>query len=99
MTDSAALIFYHYELPRALLALVCGAAMGLAGLLIQLVIRNPFASPSTLGINAGAMLGVTIAATTTTHMGISSLGGLIGGLLAGAPTFAFFKNLGGRSGH
>ena len=99
MTDSAALIFYHYELPRALLALVCGAAMGLAGLLIQLVIRNPFASPSTLGINAGAMLGVTIAATTTTHMGISSLGGLIGGLLAGALTLALSKRLGGSSIH
>ncbi len=94
MLDSSNILFYHYELPRTLLALVCGASMGLAGVLIQLVIRNPFASPATLGINAGAMLGVTIAAVGGTQVGISPIGGLLGGLCAGILTLTLSKRLG-----
>lgn len=88
-----------YELPRASLALLCGAAMGMAGLLIQQVIRNPFASPSTLGINAGAMLGVTLAASVGSHPGFSPLGGLLGGLLAGGLTLLLSNRLGGGPIH
>lgn len=88
-----------YELPRAALSIICGAAMGLAGLLIQQVIRNPFASPSTLGINAGAMLGVTIAASFGSHPGFSPLGGLIGGICAGSLTLVLAKRLGGGPIH
>ena len=93
------LLLRLYELPRASLALVCGAAMGLAGLLIQQVIRNPFASPSTLGINAGAILGVTLAATLGSHPGFSPLGGVIGGLLAGGLTLLLARRLGGGPVH
>lgn len=93
------LLIRLYELPRVSLALICGAAMGLAGLLIQQVIRNPFASPSTLGINAGAILGVTLAASVGSHPGLSPLGGVIGGLLAGGLTLLLSHRLGGSPVH
>ncbi len=41
---------------RTLMALLCGAALGIAGVLIQQTTRNSFASPATLGVNAGALL-------------------------------------------
>ncbi|MAR90472.1 MAG: hypothetical protein CML06_06285 [Pseudomonadales bacterium] len=93
------LLLRLYELPRLGLAVVCGAAMGFAGLLIQQVIRNPFASPSTLGINAGAMLGVTLAVAWGSHLGLSPLGGLLGGLAAGALTLLLSRRLGGSPVH
>ncbi len=52
-------------LPRAAVAILAGAALGLAGLLLQRVLRNPIAEPSTLGISAGAQLAM---ATTTLFM-------------------------------
>ncbi|WBA81739.1 iron ABC transporter permease [Endozoicomonas sp. GU-1] len=47
-------------LPRTLMALLCGAALGAAGVLIQGATRNPFASPATLGVNAGAMVAIVM---------------------------------------
>lgn len=48
------------RLPRTLLALLAGAALGLAGALMQGVTRNPLADPGILGTNAGAALAVVI---------------------------------------
>ncbi|OZG73143.1 hypothetical protein BTA51_11645 [Hahella sp. CCB-MM4] len=53
-------LFTTLTLPRTILACLIGAAMGLAGILIQHSLQNPFASPTTLGINAGAMVGLII---------------------------------------
>ena len=92
-------LFQFYELPRMSLALICGAAMGLAGFLIQQVIRNPFASPSTLGINAGALLGVTVVLSMTQSFSYATIGGLIGGLIAGGTTLGLAKRLGGSPVH
>jgi iron complex transport system permease protein len=77
------------RLPRVLLALVVGAAFGVAGGLSQSVLRNPLASPDVLGIGAGASVGAV------TVIAAGALGGpiglvpipvaaLIGGLLAAA---------------
>ncbi len=52
----AARVFLYVRLPRALAAVVAGSALATAGLLLQSVLRNPLASPSVLGINAGAGL-------------------------------------------
>jgi len=52
----------HVWATRVAVALVGGAALGLSGALLQLVLRNPLVAPSTLGITAGAKLGL-IAAT------------------------------------
>ncbi|QEL26720.1 Fe(3+)-hydroxamate ABC transporter permease FhuB [Bosea sp. F3-2] len=48
-------------MPRAATALICGAALGLAGMLLQRVLRNPIADASTLGIASGAQLALTAA--------------------------------------
>ncbi|MCG5238653.1 Fe(3+)-hydroxamate ABC transporter permease FhuB [Azospirillum doebereinerae] len=57
-----AIILSYSVLPRIAVALVGGAALGLSGLLLQRVLRNPLAEPSTLGVSAGAQLAMTMAA-------------------------------------
>ncbi|ALG73690.1 hypothetical protein VY88_23115 [Azospirillum thiophilum] len=52
----------HYVLfPRFAVALLVGAALGLAGTILQQVLRNPLAEPATLGISAGAHLSLAVA--------------------------------------
>ena len=53
-------IFIYVRLPRTAAALVCGAALSVAGAVIQGVLANRLASPSIIGVNAGAGLAVTI---------------------------------------
>ncbi|MBY4677354.1 iron chelate uptake ABC transporter family permease subunit [Marinobacterium arenosum] len=55
----AELILTDFRLPRVLVALLAGAGLGLAGALIQGVVRNPLASPDLLGVTAGAGLAAT----------------------------------------
>lgn len=54
-------ILMELRLPRALLALWTGGALALAGVLFQSMLRNPLASPYTLGVSGGASLGAVIA--------------------------------------
>ncbi|EFR7203276.1 iron chelate uptake ABC transporter family permease subunit [Salmonella enterica] len=49
-------VLMEYRLPRLLLALFVGAALAVAGVLVQGVVRNPLASPDMLGINYAASL-------------------------------------------
>ncbi|WP_421914096.1 Fe(3+)-hydroxamate ABC transporter permease FhuB [Mesorhizobium sp.] len=55
------IILLYSTLPRAAVAVLAGAVLGLSGLLLQHVLRNALAEPSTLGISAGAQLAMTIA--------------------------------------
>jgi len=55
--DGGAFVFQQLRLPRAALAAVVGAALGLTGAAFQVVLENPLASPSTVGTTAGASLG------------------------------------------
>ncbi|RWB52602.1 MAG: Fe(3+)-hydroxamate ABC transporter permease FhuB [Mesorhizobium sp.] len=55
----ALLLDYAYW-PRLTVSLLAGAALGLAGVLMQQVLQNPLAAPETLGVNAGAHLALTI---------------------------------------
>jgi len=48
------------RLPSAVTALLCGASLASAGLMLQTALRNPLAGPSILGIDSGANLGVAI---------------------------------------
>lgn len=57
----AATLFWNAELPRIVMALLVGAALGLAGTTMQQITRNPLASPSTLGTVAGAWVSLSIA--------------------------------------
>lgn len=49
-----------FRLPKALTALLAGAALAVAGLQMQTIFRNPLAGPFVLGINSGASLGVAL---------------------------------------
>lgn len=49
------------RIPRTILGLLVGAALGVAGALIQAVTRNPLADPGILGVNSGAAFAVAIA--------------------------------------
>src|SRR4051794_16641636 len=56
-------IFFVARLPRVLAAALVGSSLALAGVVFQALLRNPLASPDTLGVSAGASLGAMIAIT------------------------------------
>lgn len=56
-------IFYIARLPRVLAAALVGAALSAAGVTLQALLRNPLATPDTLGVSSGAALGAMIAIT------------------------------------
>ena len=53
-------IIYDFRLPKAITAVLAGAALSVSGLQMQTIFRNPLAGPYVLGISAGASLGVAI---------------------------------------
>ncbi len=59
--NNFALIFYDIRLPRSLAAFFVGAALGLSGTLMQAVLKNPLASPFTLGISQASAFGASFA--------------------------------------
>ncbi|TCP48457.1 iron complex transport system permease protein [Tamaricihabitans halophyticus] len=75
------LIVRQLRVPRTVAGLLVGAALGLAGTVIQGVTRNPLADPGILGINAGAALCVVLGISV---FGIASLSGYVWFGLAGA---------------
>lgn len=76
-----AMIIWTLRLPRTLIGLTVGAALGLSGALLQGATRNPLADPSILGIHAGASVSIV---TGITLFGITSAGVYIWLALAGA---------------
>lgn len=61
LTDPGQLLFRHSALPRLMIAPLVGVALGLTGTILQQVLRNPLAEPTTIGTNAGASLALVIA--------------------------------------
>jgi len=59
--DADYVVLYNATLPRLAMALICGGALALSGALFQQVLRNPLASPTTLGVSAGANLAIVLA--------------------------------------
>src|SRR3954452_23399178 len=57
---TAALVVTTIRLPRSVTAMLAGAALGIAGLQMQTLFRNPLADPFALGISSGASLGVAL---------------------------------------
>lgn len=85
------------RLPRTLVAGLVGINLGLAGLALQAVTRNPLASESVLGINQGAALGVALALVVPSLMVINlDVMAILGALAAGTLTFGIAGGLGGR---
>lgn len=60
VSTSVHTVVWAVRLPKALTALSAGAALGVAGLAMQTVFRNPLAGPYVLGVSAGASLGVAL---------------------------------------
>jgi iron complex transport system permease protein len=87
----AEIFVHHARLPRAVVAVLAGAALGLAGAVFQQVLRNPLAEPATLGALSGAQLGVTLAALLAPGLllGVArDLAALLGAAAAMALVFA-----------
>lgn len=83
--EAARLVLTEIRLPRALLGLLVGGALGLSGAVLQGYLRNPLAEPGLIGISGGASLGAVLAI----HTGLAGrfalalpLGGLLGAALA-----------------
>ena len=53
-------IIQNYRLPKAITAILVGSGLGVSGLIMQTLFRNPLAGPFVLGISSGASLGVAI---------------------------------------
>lgn len=100
-------IVLSIRLPRAVTAALAGAALGVAGLQMQTLMRNPLADPFVLGITSGASLGVAlvvlasgsvVGALLSSGMGLGGgfaivLAATIGGLLVLVPTLAVASRL------
>lgn len=72
--ETAHRIILDLRLPRTLVGLLVGAALGLAGAILQGATRNPLADPGILGIEAGATLFVVIGISV---FGITTIGGYV----------------------
>lgn len=83
------------RVPRTVLALVIGAALGLSGAIMQAVTRNPLADPSILGVNMGASLAVVMGIA---WFGLSTAHGYIWAAIAGAGLAALFVYVVGSMG-
>jgi iron complex transport system permease protein len=66
-------IILNYRLPKAITAIIVGSGLGISGLLMQTLFRNPLAGPFVLGISSGASLGVALVILGS---------GLLGGVFA-----------------
>ncbi|MDQ7989920.1 MAG: iron ABC transporter permease [Candidatus Dactylopiibacterium sp.] len=81
-------IFWLIRVPRVLAAFGTGAALALAGALIQLVTRNPLADPHVLGVTSGASLGAVLMLVVAGGVPFAAETGAVAGAL-GAMTLVF----------
>lgn len=77
------ILFLEFRLPRIIMALIAGASLSVAGMLMQTMFNNPLAGPYILGINSGASLLVAIGILSGFSL-FQSTGGLIGAALIGS---------------
>lgn len=60
-TDTLKIVVWNIRLPRIVAAVVAGAALGVSGCIMQNNLKNPLASPSTLGVTGAAAFGANVA--------------------------------------
>lgn len=87
--DVNQVIIREIRLPRILMAIISGAALSIAGMLMQTLFQNPLAGPYVLGINSGSSLMVALGLLSGIGIFNSELG-LIGSALVGAFIFGLF---------
>ncbi|MFI6898309.1 iron ABC transporter permease [Streptomyces sp. NPDC050256] len=84
------------RVPRVVAAILAGAALGLAGCVVQGVVRNPLAEPGVLGITAGAGLGAVVIVTSGLSGGRPLL--IVAAVVTGLATFGLIALLSWRGG-
>lgn len=84
-------VLWNIRLPRALMGVVGGGALAVAGVVLQGVFRNPLADPQLLGIGAGASLGAVMGSAAG-----ATQGAIAGGAAAGMLTALVVRRLGRR---
>ncbi|WP_371495273.1 iron chelate uptake ABC transporter family permease subunit [Kitasatospora sp. NBC_00374] len=94
-TDGDWIVVHHSRIPRTLLGIAVGAALGLAGALMQALTRNPLADPGLLGVNGGAAAAV---AAGTALLDLRSFGSFVWFALAGAAVAAVLVHILGSGG-
>ncbi|GAB3597423.1 FecCD family ABC transporter permease [Microbacterium tumbae] len=73
-------VVVDWRMPRALAAIVFGAALALSGTIFQTITRNPLGSPDVIGLTAGAYTGALLVITTGGSSGAAvAIGALLGG--------------------
>jgi iron complex transport system permease protein len=77
-------IFFIARLPRVLAGAIAGATLAAAGVVFQAMLRNPLATPFTLGVSAGASLGAMLAIVLGASMTLGPLSPVPLASLAGA---------------
>jgi iron complex transport system permease protein len=82
-------IIQNYRLPKAITAILVGSGLGISGLLMQTLFRNPLAGPFVLGISSGASLGVALVI-----LGSGLFGGLFATLLISKWSIVIAASLG-----
>ncbi|WP_432752234.1 FecCD family ABC transporter permease [Streptomyces sp. JL2001] len=93
--SETSVIIHEYRVPRTLLGLLVGAALGLSGALMQALTRNPLAEPGLLGISLGSSAGVVVAIA---FLGVGSVLGYVWFAFAGAAVTSVAVYLLGASG-
>ncbi|MEV0332828.1 iron chelate uptake ABC transporter family permease subunit [Nocardia sp. NPDC050717] len=86
----------EYRLPRTILGLLAGLALGVAGCLMQGLTRNPLADPGLLGVNAGAAFAIAIAVGL---LGVSEITSYVWFGFAGAALVSMVVYRLGTAGH
>lgn len=86
----ASIIIWKMRMPRTALAIVVGAALAVAGVVMQGLTRNPLAEPGILGVNAGASLAVVLSLSA---LGVGDVGGYLWFAFAGAALAAGLVHL------
>lgn len=82
-------IIIDYRLPKAFTAIIVGSGLGISGLMMQTLFKNPLAGPFVLGITSGASLGVAL-----TIMGASIFGGFLASILVSKWSMVIAASLG-----
>ncbi len=73
-------IMLHFRGPRIATALATGAVLGMAGTMMQVMLRNPLASPDIIGFGAGAAAGAAVTMAITGGTSLAGIGALAGGM-------------------
>ena len=83
------IVVTEWRLPRVMMALLVGAALGISGAIFQSLMRNPLGSPDVMGFNTGAWSGVLVAMVLFgQHLTAITLAAMAGGILTSLVVWA-----------